>query len=173
MRPFLPIAAIAVLLSLSLAACQKEQAQPAQQAAAPAERIPIPTSNDPEDWGPYMRQMLAPHTDPRRFRRPFSYFIPAVDPNAEDAAEQQRQYDAQLQNVENAIGRGIQAGTMISFIGPDSQKVGDVIEQAFKLAGPKTLTGVRIVVVATPDQRERVAKVIEPTGAEFIFVEMQ
>lgn len=166
-------AAIAAVLALS--ACQKDSGQTAapQQAAAPTERVPVPVGNDTEAWKAYMRQELVPHMDPRRFRRPFSYFIPAVDPAAEDAAELKRQYDAQLQNVENAIGRGIQAGTMLSFAGPDSKAVGDVIEQAFKLAGPKTLTGVRIVVIAAPEERERIRAAVEPSGAEFIFVEMK
>jgi len=173
MRLVVLIAAIAAALALS--ACQKDSGQAAttQEAAAPVERVPVPVGNDTEAWKAYMRQELAPYMDPRRFRRPFSYFIPKVDPTAEDAAELQRQFDAQKQNVENAIGRGIQAGTMLSFAGPDSKAIGDVIEEAFKLAGPKTLTGVRIVVIATPEERERIAAAIEPSGAEFIFVEMK
>jgi hypothetical protein len=171
----LVVLAAAVAAVLALSACQRDSGQTAapDQATAPVERVPVPVGNDTEAWKAYMRQELAPHMDPRRFRRPFSYFIPAVDPAAEDAAEMKRQFDAQLQNVENAIGRGIQAGTMLSFAGPDSKAVGDVIEQAFKLAGPKTLTGVRIVVIASADQRERIAAAVEPSGAEFIFVEMK
>jgi hypothetical protein len=171
----LVVLAAAVAAALALSACQKDSGQAATsgEAAAPAERVPVPVGNDTEGWKAYMRQELAPHMDPRRFRRPFSYFIPLVDPAAEDAAELQRQFDAQKENVQNAIGRGIQAGTMLSFAGPDSKAIGDVIEEAFKLAGPKTLTGVRIVVIAAPEERERIAAAVEPSGAEFIFVELK
>lgn len=168
--------AAAVAAALSLAACQKaeEQAPAATSApAAPVERVSAPAGNDPEGWKAYMRQELQPHMDQRRFRRPFSYFIPAVDLTAADATEQQRQFDAQAEAVQNAVGRGIQAGTMLSFAGPDSPAIATVIENAFKLAAPQSLKGVRIVVIAKPEERARIEAAIVPSGAEFIYVDMQ
>lgn len=163
----------AAVLLLGLAACQKteQDAQPAAS-AVPAVRVNAPTDNNPEGWKAYLKQELAPYID-RRFKRPYSYLIPKVDPAATDAAEQQRQYDAQLENVQNAMGRGVQAGTMLAFGGPDSKRVGDVIVESFKLAGPKSLKGVRVVVIAKPEEKERILAAVAPTGAEAIWIDMQ
>lgn len=170
------IAIATAAAALFLIGCQKAEDQapaaPAEQ-AAPVERVSAPTGNDPEGWKAYMRQELQPHMDQRRFRRPYSYFIPMVDSTAADAAEQQRQFDAQAEAVQNAVGRGIQAGTMLSFAGPDSAAIASVIDNAFKLAAPQSLKGVRIVVIAKPEVREQIEAAIVPSGAEFIFVDMQ
>jgi hypothetical protein len=168
--------ATAAAATLLLIGCQKAEDQaPAASAeqAAPVERVSAPTGNDPEGWKAYMRQELQPHMDQRRFRRPFSYFIPMVDSAAADATEQQRQFDAQAEAVQNAVGRGIQAGTMLSFAGPDSAAIASVIDNAFKLAAPQSLKGVRIVVIAKPEVRAQIEAAIVPSGAEFIFVDMQ
>lgn len=168
--------ATAAAATLLLVGCQKpaEQAPAATaEQAAPVERVSAPTDNNPEGWKAFMRQELQPHMDQRRFRRPFSYFIPLVDATAPDAAEQQRQFDAQAEAVENAVGRGIQAGTMLAFAGPDSAAIASVIENAFKLAAPQSLKGVRIVVIAKPEVRPQIEAAIVPSGAEFIYVDLQ
>jgi hypothetical protein len=160
-------------LALGLAACQKAQEQPADaQPAAPKVVLTTPADGNPESWKAFLAQELQPHID-RRYRRPFVYFIPDVVADAPDAVEQQRQYDAQLENVENTIGRGVQAGAMLAFGGPNSTKVGDVIIESFKLAGPKSLKGVRVVVVAKPEERARIEAAVLPTEPDFVWIDIK
>lgn len=164
-----------VLAAFALAACEKPAEQAAPAAAAPVAKIAAPTDNG-GDWRGYFGQELAPYVD-RKFRRPFSYLIPMRPVDAAEGSpelvEWQRQYDAQLEAVQNAVGRGIQAGSILAFSGPDSKLVVDVIEESFKLAGPKSLNNVRIVVIARSEEQARAQAAIEPSGAEFIFVEMK
>ena len=164
---------LAAGIAFGLAACQKaEEAKPVEQAAAPKVVLTTPTDGNPEAWKAFLSQELQPHID-RRFRRPFVYFIPDVVSDAPDAEAQQRQFDAQLENVENTIGRGVQAGSMLAFGGPNSAKVAEVIETAFKFAGPKSLKGVRVVVVARPEERARVEAAVLPTEPEFIWIDVK
>jgi len=166
-----------ILLALAFAAtgvaCGKKEA-PAAPApvAAPVVLLTAPTGNDTEAWKAYLKQELTPFID-KRYRRPYIYFIPMVDETAADKDAQQAQYEAQMDNVGNAIGRGIQAGSMVAFGGPDSNKVLEVIVEAFKLASPKALKGVRVVVVADPAIQEAAATAVAPSEAEFKFVEMK
>ena len=164
---------LAAGLAFGLAACQKaEEAKPAEQAAAPKVVLPAPSDGNPEAWKAYLTQELQPHID-RRYRRPFVYFIPDVVADAPDAAEQQQRFEDQLANVENTIGRGVQAGSMLAFGGPNSAKVGDVIVEAFKLAGPKSLKGVRVVVVARPEERARIEAAVLPTEPDFVWIDIK
>ncbi len=153
---------------LSVAACSKKEE--AAKPAAPVVVLTAPTNNDSESWKAYFRQELGPYVD-RRYRRPFTYFVPSVDTAAPDAADQQGLYDRQLENVQNAVARGIQAGSMIAFGGPDSARTGDMITESFKLAGPKSLKGVRVVVIASADQRARIEAAVTPTEADFVYLE--
>jgi hypothetical protein len=164
---------LAAGFALGLVACQKaEEAKPAEQVATPKVVLTTPADGNPEAWKAFLAQELQPHMD-RRYRRPFVYFIPDVVADAPDAVEQQRQYDAQLENVENTIGRGVQAGSMLAFGGPNSTKVGDVIVESFKLAGPKSMKGVRVVVVAKPEERARIEAAVLPTEPDFIWIDIK
>ncbi len=163
---------VAAALAVALGACQKSDDPAAAPTAAPAVVLATPADGNPEAWKAFLGQQLQPYID-RRFRRPFVYFIPDVDPASPDATEQQRQYDSQLEAVENTIGRGVQAGSMLAFGGPNSAKVGDVIVSAFAYAGPKSLKGVRVVVIARPEERARIEAAVLPAEPEFIWVDMK
>ena len=164
---------LAATFAVALGACQKaEQQTTAAPAAAPVVVLTTPADGNPEAWKAFLAQELKPYVD-RRFRRPFLYFIPDVDAASPDASEQQRQFDSQLEAVENTIGRGVQSGSMLAFGGPNSTKVGDVIVAAFELAGPKSLKGVRVVVIARPDERARIEAAVLPAEPEFIWVDMK
>ncbi len=161
---------LAAVFALAATACKKEEAAAPAQTAAPAVVLSAPAGNDLEAWKAYMRQELTPYID-RRYRRPYVYFVPMVDEAAPDKEEQLRQFNAQLENAQNTIGRGIQAGSMIAFGGPASEGVRDVIVESFKLAGPKSLKGVRVVVIATPDVKDAVQAAVAPSEADFVWVD--
>lgn len=153
----------------ALAACNKEEAAaPAPDAttAAPAAVIAIPTTVDQAAWKPYLTSLVKKHMD-KRFKRPYMYFIPAAGGD-----EEQRQYDAQLESAQAAVARGILAGTMLAFGGPDPGRTGQAMVDSFRFAGPGSLKGVRVVYIGTADQDARVREAITPTGAEYVFEDM-
>jgi hypothetical protein len=163
---------IAVLGAATFIGACSKPAEPAAPttAAAPTVVLTMPTTNDNEAWKAYFRQELPAHMD-KRFRRPFTYLVPGVDTTAPDAAEQQGLYDRQLETVEGAVARGIQTGTMIVFGGPEAARVTSIIEESFKLAGPKSLKGVRVVVIVAPSEQARIEAAVNPTEAELIFID--
>src|SRR5687767_1141457 len=154
----------------ALGACKKDDgATPAaDSAAAPAvvETVAVPTTTEQGAWKPYLTSLVKKHMD-KRFRRPYMYFIPAAGGD-----EEQRQYDAQLESAQAAVARGILAGTMLAFGGPDPGRTGQAMIDSFKFAGPGSLKGVRVLYVGTADQDMRVRDAITPTGAEYVFEDM-
>src|SRR5687768_16865637 len=117
----------------ALGACKKDEgAAPADTAAAPAavETVAVPTTTDQAAWKPYLTALVKKHMD-KRFRRPYMYFIPAAGGD-----EETRQYDAQLESAQAAVARGILAGTMLAFGGPDPGRTAQAMIDSFKFAGP-------------------------------------
>lgn len=170
MKNTLRLVPLVLAAAISVGCNKTEPAKPAETAAAaapaPAAIPPVPAASDMEGWKTYLKAVVSKHVD-RRYRRPFMYFIPAAGDD-----EAQRQYDAQLENVQNAVGRGIQSGAMLAFGGPDPGRTAQVIVDAFQLASPKSLKGVRVVYIGTKDQEERVRAATAASEAELIFEEM-
>ena len=159
---------VALLATLALVACKKEeQAKPAPTpAAAPVVTLTVPTNDDRDAWKAYLSQVVKANMEGRKYRRPFVYWIPGGDDE-----ESQRQYQDQLDNVSNAVGRGIQAGSMIAFGSSNSAKMADLVTESFKFAAPKSLKGVRVVFIGATADEQRVREVVAPTEADFVFVE--
>ena len=174
MKNALRLLPLLIAAALATTACKKDDAAApaagttadAPAAAASVAIPPVPAATDVEGWKAYLTANVKKHMD-RRYRRPYMYFIPAAGDD-----EAQRQYDAQLESVQNAVGRGIQAGSMLAFGGPDPGRTAQVIVDSFALAGPKSLKGVRVVYIGTADQRDRAAAAVAPSEAEFIYEEM-
>ncbi|HVF35473.1 MAG TPA: hypothetical protein VND91_09150 [Candidatus Saccharimonadia bacterium] len=153
----------------ALAACKKEgDAAPATDPAAPAPVavVAVPTTTDHSAWKPYLTSLVKKHMD-RRYKRPYMYFIPAAGGD-----EEQRQYDAQLESAQAAVARGILAGTMLAFGGPDPGRTAQAMVDSIRFAGPGSLKGVRVVYIGSADQDARVREVVTPTAAEYIFEDM-
>ncbi|HET7844366.1 MAG TPA: hypothetical protein VFL14_09465 [Xanthomonadales bacterium] len=158
---------VALLASLALVACKKEeQAKPAAPVAAPVVTLTVPTNDDREAWKAYLSQVVKANMEGRKYRRPFVYWIPGGDDE-----ESQRQYQDQLDNVSNAVGRGIQAGSMIAFGSSNSTKMADLVVESFKYAAPKSLKGVRVVFIGATADEQRVRDAVAPSEADFVFVE--
>src|SRR3546814_9133336 len=69
---------------------------------------------------------------------PFMYFLPAS--GGEDAAGE---YDRQLENVQNVVARTVLPGNMLAFGSPDSEKMAELIEEAFAGAPADSMKDVR------------------------------
>src|SRR5688572_20848368 len=160
---------LALAATLALGACKQEDkaAETAAAAPAPVAALPVPTStSDTKAWQAYLKPLVVKHMD-KRYKRPYTYFVPAAGGD-----EEQRQYDAQLESAQAAVARGILAGTMLAFGGPDPGRTAQVMIDSFKLAGPGSLKGVRVVFIGTADQDARVREALVPTGAEYVFEDM-
>ncbi len=159
----------AIFTMLALAACQKEeQATTAAPAAAPVVTLTVPTNDDRDAWKAYLSQVVKANMEGRKYRRPFVYWIPGGDDE-----ESVRQQQDQLDNVGNAVGRGIQSGSMIAFGSSNSAKMADLVVEAFdpQIAVPKSLKGVRVVFIGAAADEQRVRDAVAPTEADFVFVE--
>src|SRR3546814_4222421 len=76
-----------------------------------------------------------------------------------------------LENVQNVVARTVLPGNMLAFGSPDSEKMAELIEEAFAGAPADSMKDVRILFIGTAEQGERVRAAVEPTGAIFVLNE--
>ncbi len=163
MKKILSSVLISLFCVMALAGCKKEDA--AKPVAAPVV-VPVPTDPaDLEGWKKYLSATVKQNMEGIR-QRPYMYFVPAVTDE-----ETQRQYDAQLTNIQDMLARGVLPGNLVAFGSPDSTKLGDLVVEAFKLAGAGSLKGVRVLYIGAPAEEERVKAAVAPSDADFVFVE--
>uniref|UniRef100_UPI0028D74FE4 hypothetical protein n=2 Tax=Lysobacteraceae TaxID=32033 RepID=UPI0028D74FE4 len=97
---------------------------------------------------------------------PFLYYLsPESDP--EFAAK----YERQVESATQAVARGIQPGNMLAFGSSASSKMADMIQAVFKDVPADSMKNVRVVFIGKAADNARVQSIIQPTGAEYIFVE--
>jgi hypothetical protein len=162
MRKLFVLASLAFAATLSLGACQKQQAAPV---AAPVTK---PTSaTDSAGWKKYLVDVVTHNMKGMTADRPYLYFIPSGD---DDAAVEQRQN--QLDNVGGTVDRTVLPGNMMAFGGPDSAKTADLIIQAFQGAKEGSFKGVIVLFIGDKADQQRVADALKPTAADFRFVQM-
>jgi hypothetical protein len=161
------LAPFALLLSLTLlAGCQKEEAPPPAPAALTA-----PTDGDDNAWKAYLGQVVGQNqagvTD-----RVFPYYLPMDSDTLKESDKDGRtQYARQLENVNTVVLRTVLPGNMLAFGSPDSARMADLIEAAFKGAEPDALKGSQVLFIGKPEDRNRVQAAVEAAGAKFVFVE--
>jgi len=163
MKTMLRTILITLSCLLALGACKKEET--AKPVAAPVV-VTVPT--DPADlagWKNYLKVTVQNNMSGIR-QRPYMYFVPAVVDE-----ETQRQYDAQLASIQDTLARGVLPGNMIAFGSPDSTKLADLVVEAFKLAGPGSLKGVRVLYIGATADQQRVKDAVAASEGDFVFVE--
>lgn len=147
----------------AFSACKKEEA--AKPVAAPVVLTKPSDANDLDGWKAYLGGTVKQNMEGIR-QRPFMYFVPAISDE-----ETQRQYDAQLTNIQDTLARGILPGNLIAFGSPDSAKLADLVVDAFSLAASGSLKGVRVLFIGEPADQQRVREAVAPSEAEFVFVQ--
>lgn len=163
MKTILRNVMITLACVVALAACKKEEA--AKPVVAPVV-LTVPTDPaDLEGWKKYLGGTVKQNMEGIR-QRPYMYFVPAVTDE-----ETQRQYDAQLTNIQDTLARGVLPGNMVAFGSPDSVKLGDLVVEAFKLAGAGSLKGVRVLFIGARAEEQRVRDAVAPSDGDFVFVE--
>ncbi len=154
---------MALVCLVAVAACKKEEA--AKPVVAPVVLTIPADASDLEGWKRYLGGTVKQNMEGIR-QRPYMYFVPAIIDE-----ETQRQYDAQLTNVQDTLARGVLPGNMIAFGSPDSTKLADLVVEAFKLAGAGSLKGVRVLFIGAAADQQRVRDAVTPSEGEFVFVE--
>ncbi|NII11562.1 hypothetical protein [Oleiagrimonas sp. C23AA] len=169
MRKLALFAVVALTGAIGLSACSgghdkdQQQAQTQQQAAVQKPTDP----NDTAAWNKYLGSLLQNNMQGMTADRPYAYMIPAGDSDADKAARQR-----QLDSISDVVARGVTPGNLIAFAGADSTKTADAIVQSFKGARKGTFKGVIVLFIGDQADKQRVADVINPTGAKFRFVQM-
>jgi len=153
---------IASMAALAFTACKKQEAAPVADAAA---ALKAPAKDDDAGWKQYLQQVAIQNMGTIT-NSPFLYYLPP-----ESDPEFQAKYERQVESATTAISRGISPGNMIAFGSSASAKMADMIGSVFKNVQADSMKGVRIVFIGDAADNARVQTVIQPTGAEYIFVE--
>lgn len=156
------------LIALALAACGKQDedaAADAQQQAAQPATLAVPSGTDDKAWREYLMAVVKQNMKGIR-NSPYLYYLPsATDPEFE------AKYQRQLESVEGTILRTVLPGNMLAFGSPESGRMADLIVASFSAAEPNAFQGVRVLYIGTAADGERVRAAVEPSGAEFVFVD--
>lgn len=169
MRKLAIIAMLALAGVLALTACGKKGGDEAQQNAQSA-KVTRPTDpNNKAAWQNYLGNILTSGKlmDGMTSDRPYVYY---VSPGDSDAAQGER--GRIMDQVNGALARGVQPGTLLAFVGPSSSKTADLIVQAFGEAKKGSLAKVIVVFIGDQADEQRVADVVKPTGAIYRFAKM-
>ena len=148
-------------LALPFAACKKEEAPKAVEAAP----LTAPTTDDVAAWRAYVTDVAKRNMDGIT-NSPYVYFLPS-----ETSEGFGGDYQRLLEKVEGDLGRGIIEGNMLVFASPSFTKEAEMIETAFKPVPAGSMKGVKVVYIGTPIDGERVKAAVTPAGVNFIFVE--
>jgi len=153
---------LAASLVLGFTACKKEEAAPVADAQ---QALVAPAKDDDAGWRKYL-QAVAVQNMGNITNNPFLYYLsPESDP------EFDAKYQRQVESATTAIARGVSPGNMLAFGSSASAKMADLIETAFKDVQADSLKGVRVVFIGDAADNARVQTIVQPTGAEYIFVE--
>ncbi|HEX5961317.1 MAG TPA: hypothetical protein VFY97_08755 [Rhodanobacteraceae bacterium] len=185
MRKFLFIAAIALLGTLGLGACNNSsQGEAGTQAKAtrPAD------ATDIKGWQEYLQQIVEANMG-NISNTPYLYFVPAVEnpPAAAGTsaavASGASAKPAPASSAEEALGRvqeqidmvvaaTVLPGNMVAVGGPSSATTALVLESAFKNAAPGSFKGVVVLFIGDQADEAAVKAAVEPSGATFKFAQM-
>ena len=152
-------------LVLPFAAC-KQDAAPAD---AVAEQAPLKMPASIEDaagWKAYFTDVITRNVPKDLTNNPFAYFLPSPT-----VADFDAQFGRMLDKTKSDLARGVPPGNMLAFGSPDSAKTAVLVVETFKVVEPGSMKGVRVLFLGAPADSERVKAAVEPSGAEYVFVE--
>lgn len=151
---------LAACLTLPFAACKQAEAPVVE--AAP---VTAPTGTDDLAWKEYLQKVVIDNMGTIT-NTPYMYYLPA-----ESDPEFEAKYGRQLDQAKNAMARGVTAGNLIAFGSPASAKIADLAVASFEGVEADTMKGVRVLFIGDAADNARVKVAVEPSGAEYVFVE--
>ena len=139
--------------------------------AKPVAELHAPAGTDDKEWKMYLQQVVGQHMDGVT-DRVFPYYLPAnsTAPTPGDASGRS-QYDRQLENVQNVLGRNVLPGNMLVFGSPDSAKMADLLVAAVATGKSDSLKGSQVLFIGKAEDNARVQVAAQAVGAKYIFVE--
>lgn len=150
-------------LALPFAACKKEEAPKAVDAAP----VSTPTTDDVAAWRTYVTDVAKRNMDGIT-NSPYVYFLPS-----ESSPEFSGQYDRLLEKVEGDLGRGIVEGNMLVFASPSSAKIGELAVTGFGQVPAGSLKNVKVVFIGKPEDSMKLEAAAKPAGVKYVFVQTQ
>lgn len=166
---FLALAGVFMLAACGPSDEDKQKAAAAAAQAMASAPVPLPAASaDDAAWQKYLVSVVTRNMQGIKTNHPFMYYVPAGD---SQAAQDERK--SQLDNVGNAVARGVLPGNMLAFGGPDSKATADLIVDAFKDANSGSFTNVVVLFAGASADQQRVQDAIAKSGAELRFVEMK
>lgn len=181
MRKFLFIAAIALLGTVGLSACNDSgEGQTTVQAKATKPTDP----NDIKGWQAYLTQIVQDNLG-NITNTPYVYFVPDVPVQvaAAGTAAGTAAQPASASSAEETLGRvqdqidtvvaaTVLPGNMVAAGGPNSATTAKVLENAFKQASPGSFKGVVVLFIGDKADEAAVKAAVDPSGATFKFAQM-
>jgi hypothetical protein len=202
MRKFLFIAAIALLGTVGLSACNHDNNQADTGTQAQATKPSDP--NDIKAWQTYLSQIVEENMG-NITNNPYVYFVPEVPPAVAaavtgsttgaaaagtsagaagspamagtsagpGAASSAAETLARVQDQLNTVVQAtVLPGNMVAAGGPSSATTAQVLETAFKQASPGSFKGVVVLFIGDQADEAAVKAAVEPSGATFKFAQM-
>jgi len=153
---------LTIFLSINLLACKKESRAELEQTQT---TLSAPDKDDDASWRQYLVDITKQNMGTIS-NSPFMYYL-----GPESDTEFEEKFERQVGNVKTALARGIAPGNMLAFGSPASAKMVALIEEAFVDINENTMKGVRILFIGEASDNERVKTLVQPTGADYIFVQ--
>lgn len=159
-----------VLAALLLGACghgADSSTSNTSTAADASQWVPPANADDVNAWRAFIgKAILAETKDPNM--HPYSFIVPAGD--TADAVERRK---GEAQAIHDMLGRTAMPGNMLALTGPDSEKVAEVINEAFKGAPAQVARGLTVLYVGVPLAAAKSEDVVRQAGAELRVVAMK
>ncbi|MGB3392858.1 MAG: hypothetical protein WA956_13425 [Stenotrophomonas sp.] len=153
---------LAASLVLGFTACNKQEASTVADAQ---QALVAPAKDDDAGWRKYLQDVVRQNMG-NISNNPYLYYLsPESDPDFE------AKYGRQVEKAVADVGRGISPGNMLAFGSSASAKMADLIESSFKDVQADSMKGVRVVFIGDAADNARVQTIVQPTGADYIFVE--
>jgi hypothetical protein len=151
---------------LALGACDKgKNSATNEQAAAPVV-LQAPTDNSNQAWKQYLTQVVKANLHGVR-SSPYLYYLPSAESEDFEA-----EYERQLDNVVGTVSRGVLPGNMLAFGSPETGRMAELIIEAFAEAPAGAMKDVKVLFIGQPENEEEVRASVEPSGASFIFIDV-
>jgi hypothetical protein len=134
--------------------------------------------SDNQAWKLYLVSVVKKNNEGIK-NSPYMYYLPATSSATEGAegngapviSADEDEYNRQLDNVTGVVGRGVLPGNMLAFGSPDSERMANLVVEAFTGLSPGSLKDVRVLFVGNAADSDRVKVAIEPSGATYVFHE--